>query len=43
MTKSQLNAAILKVSEATGKAKEEIAVSLEAKDQWTWFLVRQAA
>lgn len=43
MNKSQLNAAIIKVAEATDKTKEEVATKLSKKDKWTWFLVNQAA
>ena len=42
MTKSKLNAAIIKVAEATNKTKEEIAAKMTEKDQWTWFLIKQA-
>ena len=43
MTKLQLIKAITKVAEATDKTKEEVAAKLSEKDQWTWFLVNQAA
>jgi len=41
MSKLQLNEAIIKVAAATNKTKEEIALKLLQKDQWTWFLVSQ--
>lgn len=43
MTKTALNAAIIKVAKATDQTKEEVASKMFAKDQWTWFLVEQAA
>ena len=43
MNKQTLNAAIGKVAKATDKTKAEIAAKMFAKDQWTWFLIRQAA
>lgn len=43
MSKPQLNKAILKVANATSQTKEQVAEKLTNKDQWTWFLVRQAA
>jgi len=43
MSKSELNQAIAKVAESTNKTNQEIANKLFAKDDWTWFLVREAA
>lgn len=43
MSKQQLNQAINQVAKATGNTKQEVADKLEAKDSWTWFLIRQAA
>lgn len=43
MTKQELNQAILKVAEATQKSKWEVSKKLLEKDQWTWFLVKEAS
>ena len=43
MTKKQLGQAIIKVSKITGETKQELARKMFAKDNWTWFLVREAA
>ena len=43
MSKQQLNKAIEAVADTTGTTKQEIAEKMLAKDNWTWFLIRQAA
>jgi len=43
MTKSQLNQAIETVANATNQTKQEVADKMTAKDNWTWFLIREAA
>jgi len=42
MTNKNLEKAILKVATATGETKEQIAAKMMRKDNWTWFLVREA-
>lgn len=43
MTKSELKQAIIKVAQATSKTEQEITNQLASKDDWTWFLIREAA
>jgi len=43
MTKSNLNKAILVVANATDQSKNEVMAKLLNKDDWTHFLIRQAA
>ena len=42
MSHTELNQAILKVSEATDQTVEQVAEKLYNKDGWTWFLIEQA-
>lgn len=43
MSQTELSQAIEKVSAATSQSFDEVMHKLTAKDDWTWFLVNQAA
>lgn len=43
MTSNELKAAVEKVAKATNQTVEEVTGKLFKKDDWTWFLINQAA